>query len=92
MESGESKDDVFSATAYDVEEMFLSDPFDVHVEDAGITYSTSFVCSLVHVANCNRRSEFFSREIVFPDELPVDARDISTRVYQCRGVDDFEGV
>ena len=29
---------------------------------------------------------------MFPDKLPVNAGDVSTRVYQCRGVDDFEGV
>ena len=29
---------------------------------------------------------------MFPDKLPVNARDISTGVYQCRRVDDFEGM
>ena len=91
-EPGESKDDVFSPTIHDVEEMFLSDPFNVHVECAGVVDHTSFVCSLVDIANGNRRGEFFNGKAVFSDELPVDTRDIGTRVYQCRGVNDFEGV
>ena len=31
MKPGESKDDVFSSAAHDVEEMFLGDPFNVHI-------------------------------------------------------------
>ena len=34
VEPGESEDDVFSAATHDIEEMFLSNLFDVHVESA----------------------------------------------------------
>ena len=72
--------------------MFLSNPFDVGVECAGIADSSGFVHSLIDIVNGNGGSEFFSGESMFSDELPVDTRDVSTRVYQCGGVDDFEGV
>ena len=91
-EPGESKDDILTSTAHDVEEMFLSNSFNIGVEGASIMNCTSFVCSLVDVANSNGGGEFLSGELMFSDKLPVDAGDISTRVYQCRGVDDFEGV
>ena len=57
-----------------------------------MTDCISFVHGLIHVANCNTGDEFLGGKAVFSDELPVNARDISTRVYQYRGVDDFEGV
>ena len=79
-EPGESKDDVFSSTTHDVEEMLLGDPFDVCVEGAGIADCTSLVCGLVDVVDSDGRGEFFSGEAVFPDKLPVDARDIDTRI------------
>ena len=72
--------------------MFLGYPFDVGVEGAGIVDSTGLVRSLVDVVNRDGGDEFLSRESVFSDELPVYAGDIGTRVYQCGGVDDFEGV
>ena len=80
-EPGESENDVFSATAHDVEEMFLSDPFNVHIEGASAVDCTSFVCSLVYVVNCNRRDKFLGGEMVFSDKLSVNARDICTRIY-----------
>ena len=92
VEPGESEDDVFLSTTHDVEEMFLNNSFNVGVESASITNCTSFVRSLVNVANGNGRGKFLSGESVFSDKLPVNARDVSTRVYQCRRVDDFEGV
>ena len=72
--------------------MFLGNPFDVGVEGASIADGTSFVRSLINVANSDGGGEFLSRESVFSDKLPVDARDVGTGIYQCRGVDDFEGV
>ena len=92
MEPGEPKDDIFSSIANDVEEMFLDDPFDVGVEGAGVADCTGFVRSLVDIANSDGGGEFFGGESVFSDKLPVNARDVSTGVYQCGGVDDFEGV
>ena len=91
-EPGESEDDVFASTAHDIEEMFLGYPFDVGVEGASVADCTSFVRSLIYVTNGNGGGEFFGGEMMFPDKLPVNARDVSTGVYQCRGVDDFEGV
>ena len=91
-EPGESEDDVFSSTAHDVEEMLLSYSFDVGVEGASITDCTSFVRGLIYVTNGDGGGEFFGGEAMFSDKLPVDARDVSTGVYQCGGVDDFEGV
>ena len=44
MEPGESKDNVFSATAHDVEKMFLGDLFNVGVQGAGMMYSGSKNC------------------------------------------------
>ena len=75
-----------------IEEVFLGDPFNVHVQGASVMDCTSFVCSLVNIVNSDGGSEFFCGETVFSDKLPVDARDVSTRVYQCRGVNNFEGV
>ena len=92
MEPGEPKDDVFSSTTHDIEEMFLGDPFNVGVEGTSIADCTGFVCSLVHIVNSNGGGEFLSGESMFPDKLPVNARDVSTGVYQCGGVNDFEGV
>ena len=91
-EPGESKDDIFATTAHNVEEMFLGYPFDVCIEGAGIVDSSSLIRSLVDVANSDGGGEFLSRESVFSDKLPVDARDVSTRIYKCGGVDNFEGV
>ena len=81
MKPGESKDKILSSTAHDVEEVFLGDPFYVHVEGASVADYTSLVCGLVHIANHNGRGQFFCEETVFPDKLPVDAGDVSTRVY-----------
>ena len=72
--------------------MFLSDSFDVGVEGASVTDCTGFVHGLINIANGNGGGKFFGGESVFPDELPVYAGDVGTGVYQCRGVDDFEGV
>ena len=91
-EPGESEDDVFSSTAHDVEEMLFGDPFNVGIEGAGIAYCTSLVRGLIYVANGDGGGEFLSGESVFPDKLPVDARDISTGINQCGGVDDFKGM
>ena len=91
-EPGESEDVIFVSTAHNVEEMFLGDPFNVGVEGTSITYRTSFVHSLIHIANSDGGGKFFGGEVMFPDKLPVNAGDVSTRVYQCRGVDNFEGV
>ena len=92
MEPGESKNDVFASTAHDIEEVFLSNPFNVGVEGASIVDRTSFVRSLVNIANGDGGGEFLGGESVFSDKLPVNAGDVGTRVNQCRGVDDFEGV
>ena len=78
--------------AHDVEEMFLGNPFNVCVEGACITDCTSLVCCLVYVVNGDGGGKFLSGEFVFPDKLPVNARDVSTRVYQCGGADNFEGM
>ena len=91
-EPGESKDDVFSCTTHDIEEMFLGDPFNVGIKGASITDCTSFICGLVYILNGNGEDKFFCGEAVFPDKLPVDARDVGTGVYQCGAVDNFEGV
>ena len=79
-------------TAHDVEEMFLSDPFDVGIEGASIADCTGFVCSLINIANSNGGGKFFGGETMFSDKLPVNTGDVGTGVYQCRGVNDFEGV
>ena len=92
MKPGEPKDDIFSATIHDIEEMLLGNPFNVHVKDASVANCTGFVCSLVNILNSDEGGEFFSRELVFSDKLPVNAGDICTGVYQCRGVNNFEGV
>ena len=92
VEPGESKDNIFLAIAHDIEEMFLSDSFDVCVEGAGVANCTSFISSLVHVADHDGGGEFLSRELVFSDKLSVNARYICAWVYQHRGIDDFEGV
>ena len=81
MEPGESKEDIFSATAHDVEEMFLSDPFDVCVKGVSIADGSGFVWSLIDVPDSNGRSKFLNGELVFSDELPVYTGDISARVY-----------
>ena len=91
-ELGESEDNVLSTTAHDIEEMFLGDPFDVHVKGASEMDCTSFVCRLANVTNGDGGGKFFSGESMFSDELPVNAGDVGTRVYQCRGVNNFEGV
>ena len=72
--------------------MFLGNLFDIGIEGVSITNCTSFVCGLVNIANCDGGGEFLGGESVFSDKLPVDARDVGTRVYQCRGVDDFQSV
>ena len=78
---GESKNDVFVTKAHDIEEVFLGDPFDVHIKGACIAAHTGFVHSLVYVVNCDGGGEFFCGKVVFPDKLLVNARDICTRVY-----------
>ena len=80
------------AIPYDVKEMFLGYPFNVYIEGTGITDCTSFIHSLVNISNSDGRSKFFGGETMFPDELPVNVGDVSTGVYQCRGVNNFEGV
>ena len=91
-EPGESKDDIFLATTHDIKEMFLGDPFDICIESASVVNCASFVCSLVDILNGNGGGEFLGGESVFSDELPVDAGDVCARVYQCKGVNNFEGV
>ena len=78
MEPGKSKNDILLTTTHDIEEMLLSDSFDVHVESACVPNYTSFFSSLVHVTDHNGRDEFFYGELVFPDKLLVDARDVGT--------------
>ena len=80
-EPGESKDDILLTTAYDVEEMLLSNPFNVGIEDVSVMDCTSLVHCSVNIMNGNRGDEFFCGELIFSDELPVDAGNISTRVY-----------
>ena len=80
MKPGESKDDVLATTVHDIEEMFLDDPFDVGVEGAGVANCTSFVHSLIYIANGDGGGKFLGGESVFSDKLPVNARDIGTRV------------
>ena len=81
LEPRESKDNVFLVTAHDVEEMFLDDPFNVCIEGVGIADCTSFICGLVYILECNGGGKFLGGEQMFPDKLPVNARDIHTRVY-----------
>ena len=71
----ESEDDIFTSATHDVEEMFLSDPFDVGIEGAGVVNCTGFVRSLINVSNGDGGGKFFSGEAVFPDKLPVNAGD-----------------
>ena len=80
-EPGESKDDVFASAIHDVEEVFLIDLFDVGVESASVVDGASFVCCLVDVADSDEGHKFLGGESMFSDKLPVDARDVSTRVY-----------
>ena len=72
--------------------MLLGDLFNVGVKGASIVDCTSLVRGLVNVSNGDGGGEFFGGESMFSDELPVYAKDISTGVYQCGGVDDFEVV
>ena len=81
MESGESKDDIFSATAHDIEQVFLGDPFNVCVQDESVTDCACFIHGLVDIVNGNGGGKFFSGEAVFSDKLPVNARDVHARVY-----------
>ena len=50
---GESKDDIFSAAAHNVEEMFLGDPLDVGVKGTSVADCSSFICSLVYSGSKN---------------------------------------
>ena len=79
-EPGESEDDIFSSTAHDIEEVFLGDPFDVSVEGASIADCTGFVRCLIHVTNGDGGGKFLGGESVFSDKLPVNARDVGTRI------------
>ena len=91
-EPGESEDNILATTAHDVKEMLLGDPFNVGVEGASVMDCTSFVCSLIDVMNSNRGGKFLSGEMVFSDKLPVNARDVYTRVYQGEGVNSFQSM
>ena len=92
MEPGESKNDIFSATAYDIEEVFLGNPFDICIEGVDVTDHTSLVCSLVHISDCDGGGEFLHGELMFSDELPVYARDVGAGVYQCDGINGLQGM
>ena len=92
MKPGKAEDDVFLSTVHDIEEMFLSNPFDVDIEGASIVDCTGFICSLVDIANSNEGGEFLGEESVFSDKLPVYTRDVHSGIYQCGGVNNFEGV
>ena len=89
IEPGEAEDDIFSSISHDIEEVFWGDPFDSCVEGTSVADNASFVCSLVHIADYNRRGKFLDRELVLPNKLSVNAGDISIRVYQYGGVDNF---
>ena len=80
-EPGKFGDGVFLSAAHDIEEMFLGDLFDVCIESASVVDCTSFVHGLVHIADSDGGGEFLGGETVFPDKLPVNARDISIRVH-----------
>ena len=80
-EPEDSEDDVCLTIAHDVEEMFLSNSFSISVEGTDVVNHAGFVWSLVYILDCNGRGKFFDRESVFPDKLPVNARDVGTRVY-----------
>ena len=92
VEPGESEDDIFLTTAHDIEEMLLNDPLNVCIKGASVVDCTSLVCGLVHIADHNRRGKFLHREAMFSDKLSVNTGDVSTRVYQYGGVNDFESV
>ena len=77
----ESKDYVFLSTSHDIEEMFLGDLFNIHIESTSIMDYTSLVCGLVHILNSNGGDKFFHRKVVFSDKLLVDTEDVSTGVY-----------
>ena len=81
MEPRESENDVFLTTVHDIEEVFLGNPFNVHIEGASIMNCISFVHSLIYITNCDREGEFFGGELVFSDKLPVNAEDVCTRIY-----------
>ena len=81
MKPRESKDDVFLATAHDVKEVFLGNSFDVGIEGTGVPNSTCFVHNLIYIVNCDEGGKLLGEESVFPDELPVDTRDVDTRIY-----------
>ena len=69
------------ATGHDVEEMFLSNLFDVGIEGVGVTNYAILICGLVDAPNSNGGSKFFGGESVFPDKLPVYAGDVHAGVY-----------
>ena len=71
----------FLVHGHDIEEMILSNPFDVCVESASVVDCTSFVCSLIYIVNCDGGGKFLGGELVFSDKLPVNVGDIHARVY-----------
>ena len=42
---------------------------------------THFVHALIYILDCDGGGKFFCGELMFPDKLPVDVGDVSTRVY-----------
>ena len=92
IEPRESKYNVLSATTHNIEEMFLGNLFNIHLESTSVVNGISFVRSLVYVVNSDQGGKLFHREVMFSDKLLVNVGDISTRVYQCGGVDNFQSV
>ena len=78
-----------TATAHDVEEMFLGNSFNVCAQSADIANGTGFIQSLVNISDSDEGFKLFCRKLVFPEKLPVNAGDVSIRVYQHRRVNDF---
>ena len=92
LKPGQPKDNIFSATRHDMEEIFLCNAFYVGKEDASEVDFPIFVGGLVNVLYFDRDIEFHGGKKVFSDKLPIDARDVCATVDQGASVDNFQHV
>ena len=63
-----------------MEEVFLSNPFDVGEESTGETNFSFFVRGLVYISDFDGNVKFCGGKGVFSDKLPVDARDVCATI------------
>ena len=72
-----------------MEEMLLSNSFNVGKQGTGETDFSIFVQGLIDVVDLDRVIEFHSGEGVFSHKLPVNAGDVCTTVDKSSGVNNF---